>query len=421
MWNITFNWSISDKMNQITSKLLTPEKESLSLINHYFQKEMDGDANVRFQAKKEFFKYLIKTDDGSFTLRSYELGGESETMHNSHGAITESLEKFVKPSNLSNDGNINVLDICSGFGYNSATLIDHLGADLNKDIKLNLDLIEISIETLAGGLLVPVHLATHNIVKKAIEEKLIKEKFAKFNYEKAYIPSNIQFNIYSKDAREIVQNLSSDYYDAIFLDPFSPSKAPELYTVEFFKELKRIIKNDGVLATYTSAAPARSAMVEVGFHIGEGPIFGRKSGGTIASHSLNNIKKDISEDDERMIALSDVGIPFRDSFLDLSGTEISKNRSIARKKARGSYKFSSAVKAPIFFGKEIEMNRWGRKVVRNINQLHIGDLKSKNALYLVCCQNELCYCGCNINRISNSRDRIKMMSERLFNLMNVME
>ncbi|MDO8869857.1 MAG: MnmC family methyltransferase [Methanobacteriaceae archaeon] len=408
-------------MNYQHSESLTPQKEAISLINYYFQKEIHGDLKARNHLKNEFLKYLIKTDDGSYTLNSGEINGNSETMHTNKGAITESLEKFVKPSNLNNKSNIKVLDTCSGFGYNSATLIDYLGADSNTDIDLSLDLIEISIETLAGGLLVPVPLATHNIVKKAIEEKLIKENYAKFNFEKGTIPKNIQFNIYSKDAREVVQNLDSDYYDAIFLDPFSPSKAPELYTVEFFKELKRIIKNDGVLATYTSAAPVRSALVEAGFYIGEGPIFGRKSGGTIASNSLSNIKKDISEADERMISLSDVGIPFIDPFLDLSGTEISKNRSIARKKARGTYKFSSAAKAPIFLGKEIEMNRWGRKVVRNINQLHIDDLKSKKALYLVCCQNELCYCGCNINRISNSRDRIKKMSQRLSNLRNVME
>ncbi len=408
-------------MNSQNSESLTPQKEVISLINYYFKKEMQNDHNARGHAQNEFSKYLIKTDDGSYTLSSGEINGDSETMHTNKGAINESLEKFVKPSNLNNKSNIRVLDICSGFGYNSATLIDYLGADSNKDIKLSLDLIEISIETLAGGLLVPVPLATHNIVKKAIEEKLIKEKFAKFSHEKGHIPSNIQFNIYSKDARGVVQNLDSNYYDAIFLDPFSPAKAPELYTVEFFKELKRIIKNDGFLATYTSAAPVRSAMVKSGFHIGEGPIFGRKSGGTIASLYLNNIKKDISFDDERMIALSDVGIPFRDPFLDLSGVEISKNRSIARKKARGTYKFSSAVKAPIFLGKEIDMDRRGRKVVRNINQMHIDNLKSKNALYLVCCQNESCYCGCNINKISNSRDRIKNMSERLSNLMNVME
>lgn len=408
----------------IPSSSLTLEKQVLDLVNYYFAKERNGELNARKNAMNNLSKFLIETEDGSYTLKSDNVVGDFENMHNSHGAVTESMEKFVKPSQLKFDNDIKVLDICSGLGYNSAALIDYLNPNMNYDesnSKINIDMVEISIEILAMGLLVPSPLNSHNFIKKAIEKKLICEGFAHTELEMLEIPKNIDLQIFCSDAREVVQNLDSDYYDAIFLDPFSPSKAPELYTVEFFKELKRIIKNDGVLATYTSAAPVRSAMIETDFHIGEGPIFGRKSGGTIASHSLINIKKDISLDDERMIALSDVGIPFRDPFLDLSGVEISKNRSIARKKARGTYKFSSAAKAPIFLGKKIEMDRWGRKIVRNINQLHIDDLKSKNSLYLVCCQYDSCNCGCNINRISNSRDRIKKMSERLSNLRNVVE
>lgn len=63
-------------------------------------------------------------------------------------------------------------------------------------------------------------------------------------------------------------------YDAVFLDPFSPLKSPELYSVEFFKTLKVLMKDDGMILTYTSAAPVRSALVEAGFHVGEGPSFG---------------------------------------------------------------------------------------------------------------------------------------------------
>ncbi len=392
---------------------LTPQKQALSLINYYFQKERQGDINARAQAQKTFLKFLIRTKDGSYTLKSGEVNNDSETMHTQQGAITESLEKFVKPSNLNNKDDIKVLDICSGFGYNSAALIDHLSADSNSNIKLSLDLIEISIETLAGGLLVPNPLNAHNIVKKALEEKLTNENFARFQLEKSTIPPNIKFNIYLKDARDVVQKLNSCEYDAIFLDPFSPLKAPELYTVEFFKELKRIIKKDGILTTYTSAAPVRSGLVEAGFHIGEGPTFGRKSGGTLASLSLSNIKKDISSDDERMIALSDAGIPFKDPFLDFSGSKISKNRSIERKNARGTYKFSSAVKSPTFLGKDVGMDSKVRRVLRNINQLNIDNLKSKKAYYLICCQSNSCFCGCNVNKISNSRDRINMMSGRL--------
>ena len=114
-----------------------------------------------------------------------------------------------------------------------------------------------------------------------------------------------------------------------------------------------------------------------------------------------------------MIALSDAGIPFKDPFLDFSGSKISKNRSIERKNARGTYKFSSAVKSPTFLGKDVGMDSKVRRVLRNINQLNIDNLKSKKAYYLICCQSNSCFCGCNVNKISNSRDRINMMSGRL--------
>ena len=395
---------------------LTPQKQALSLINHYFEKERMGDINARDQARNEFLNYLIKTDDGSYTLKSDEVDGSCETMHTSHGAITESLEKFVKPSLLDDKDKIRVLDICSGFGYNSAALINYLDADNNPNIEISLDLVEISMETLAAGLLVPSPLPANDLIKNAIEKKLFEEDYVRFSFEKKVIPENIKFNIFSEDAREVIVNMDSDSYDAIFLDPFSPAKAPELYTVEFFKELKRIIKDNGILTTYTSAAPVRYGLVKAGFHIGEGPAFGRKSGGTVASLSLNNVKNAISDSDERMIALSDAGIPFRDPFLDLSGDEILKNRLKERMYARGKYKLSTTVKSPIFLGKDIKMDRLGRRVLKNINQLNIDGLKSEKALYLICPQFDSCICGCNMDNISNSRDRIIKMEERLSNL-----
>jgi len=119
------------------------------------------------------------------------------------------------------------------------------------------------------------------------------------------IPENISIEVFCEDARQTLPSLPQGYYNAIFLDAFSPDKTPELYT------LARVIKDDGILTTYTSAAPVRSAMIEAGFHVGEGPSFGRR-GGTIASLS----------GDERMIALSDVGIPYTDPSLADSRDEI---------------------------------------------------------------------------------------------------
>ncbi len=143
-------------------------------------------------------------------------------------------------------------------------------------------------------------------------------------------------------------------YDAVFLDPFSPSKCPELYTLEFFIKLKNLLPDDGIILTYTSAAPVRSAMVQAGLHIGVGPQFGR-SGGTVAAKNLEIIEKSLSCKDERMVALSDAGIPFRDSELNESSAEILNRREIERKSVRGVQKFASTVKTPLYLYEEMWM------------------------------------------------------------------
>lgn len=392
---------------------LTPPKKILDFINHYFQKEREGELSVRSKAEKEFLKFLHRTEDGSYTLKSDEVTGKSETMHTDHGAITESVEKFIKPSILENKKNIKVLDICCGLGYNAAALLEYLDLKNNRDINLDLDMVEISPEVLAAGLLIPSPIRSHHMVKKAYEDELIQQGFAKEKLVKNIIPSNINFHIFIADARQVLVKIEKQNYDAIFLDPFSPAKSPELYTIEFIKELKRIIKKDGIISTYTSAAPVRSGFVQAGFHIGEGPRLGR-SGGTIAALLQEKIKKDISADDERMIALSDVGIPFRDPDLNSTANEIINNRTLERKKARGNYKLSSTVKTPLFLGNKFDKDRLGRRVLRNMDKLKLDDPQSKKAYYLICPQQELCQCGCGEPKIYNSRDRIRKMAQRIF-------
>lgn len=401
------------------NNILLPEKEALTLIKNHFSNEVNGDIDNRIKIKKELLNHLIKTDDGSYTLNSQEVQGRSETMHTSHGAITESLEKFVKP--IFEDNNlkkINVLDICCGFGYNSAALIEYLDISNNLDIKLNIDLIEISLETLAMGLVIPSPIKSHLIIKKAIENKLINENYAYLQEITVDIPQNINLNIFTEDARKTIKKLNDDYYDAIFLDPFSPSKSPELYTVEFFKELSKKIKFNGMIATYTSSAPVRSGLIEAGFFVGQGPVYGRKSGGTLASLNHDKLKTDLTVNDERMIALSDAGIPFHDFDLKQSANEIFLRRKTERTNARNNYKLSSAVKTPIYLGKNINMDKVGRRVIRNINQLNIPNTISDEAYFLICPQSKECICNCKSFRFNNSTERIIEMKKRLSKLVS---
>ena len=189
--------------------------------------------------------------------------------------------------------------------------------------EIEIDMVEISKETIAASLLIENPIKSYEIIKRVIEEKLFEDGSLRFKFHKSEIPDRINIGIYINDARNVVKEFEGKKkYDAVFLDPFSPSKCPELYTLEFFLKLKNLLHDDGIIITYTSAAPVRSAMVQAGLHIGEGPQFGRKSGGTVAAINPEIIEKSLSCKDERMIALSDAGIPFRDSKFNESSEKI---------------------------------------------------------------------------------------------------
>ena len=354
------------------------------LINDAFDNERKyKDAKYRNSIFTEHNEYFVKTDDGSYSIKSKEINNKVETLHTSTGAISESFEKFIKPLKLDYTKDIAILDICAGLGYNSSAAIDDFLRHNENNASLHIDLLEISKPTLAAGLMVPSPIEAHDITKKAIEEALIESDYASLELEKTVIPDNINLNIHIDDARQVIQNLEDNYYDAIFLDPFSQNMAPELVSVDFFKEFRRVIKDDGIVATYTSSSPVRMGFIEADFYVSLGPIFGRFQGGTLASPSPKNLTKSLPKNDEIKMALSDVGVPFRDPNLNLSSKEILDNRTEERHDARHNTKISSAVKTPIFLGQDMDDEPLKRRVERNLAKMNIPGVLSKEALYLV--------------------------------------
>ena len=387
---------------------LTAIDGAIKLVRECFAEEQKGNREARNKTKNLLKEYFIETADGSYTLNSNNVNDKSETMHTHHGAITESMEKFVKPAKLEGKKEVKILDICSGMGYNTASCIEFL----DDDVDIEIDMVEISKETLASSLFIENPIKSYGIIKSAVENRLYNDGTLGFRFNKEEIPDRIKINIFLSDARYVIKEIDKKY-DAVFLDPFSPLKSPELYTLEFFLILKNLLKDDGVVLTYTSAAPVRSAMVHAGLYVGEGPLFGRKSGGTVASKVPEVIKKSLSDNDERMIALSDAGIPFRDPELNESSDEIRKKREDERKSVRGIKKFASTVKTPIYLDKDVNDPRLERRLLKNINALGITDLKSKKAMYIICPQFEQCICGCRASRLDNSYSRINEMATRL--------
>lgn len=379
-------------------------------VNETFDRERESeDPDYRNNFFKSNAGFFVLTDDGTYSVSSKEINNKVETLHTSTGAISESFEKFIKPLKLDYNRDIAILDICAGLGYNtSAAIADFIENKGNGNLKI--DMVEISKPTLACGLLVPSPIPAHNITCRAIENQLIKENYASLELETAEIPENIEINVFIEDARQTVQKLNDNQYDAIFLDPFSQIMSPELFSLEFFIEFKRIIKENGILCTYTSSAPVRAGLLEAGFHIGKGPVFGRKQGGTLASPNVEMLDYSLPKNDEIRIALSDVGIPFRDPELKDSSSEIIERRTKERQAARHTTKISSAVKTPIFLGVDMDDEKLERRVERNLNKMNIPSTTSPEALYIIECESGYDEMQSADN---NSRSRIMDMSKKL--------
>ena len=385
------------------------------LTNQCFDEERSsGNIESRLNFFDTYNNYFVLTDDGSYSINSKEINHKIETLHTSTGAISEAFEKFIKPMKFDYSKDIAILDICAGLGYNSSAAIDEFLKN-SKNSNLTIDMVEISAATLACGILVPSPIKAHDITRKAIEKELIKTNYATLELEKAKIPENIDINVFIEDARQSVQKLKDNTYDAIFLDPFSQNMAPELFSIDLFKEFKRIIKDNGIVATYTSSAPVRAAFIEAGFYIGLGPIFGRKQGGTLASPSQEMLDTSLPKNDEIRIALSDVGIPFRDSGLNNSSEYILDKRTEERHEKRHTTKISSAVKTPIFLDCEMDDEKLKRRVERNLAKMNIPSTTSREAKYIV--EVEKNYSEKQSLK-NNSRNRILNMAERLKEVKN---
>jgi tRNA U34 5-methylaminomethyl-2-thiouridine-forming methyltransferase MnmC len=290
---------------------LIPEEAAMALVREWSLRERNGDKNARQLAAQELKAFLVETADGTYTLKSEIKDDSSETMHTTHGALREAREKFAEPSQLRGRKNIAILDICSGLGVNAAAALENLKDPIQgwKMEHLVLDMVEISWETLAATLIIPRISEYHDIIRKAVENYLVDHGLLAFSREEKKYPHLWIFGCTVRMPGKWwlkFQKLRSmmRYF-------WIPSARPDhlsFYTNEFLSKLANLLKNDGVILTYTSAAPVRYALLNAGLEIGEGPVLGR-SGGTIASPSRNRITKPLKAADERMVPFLMRGYP----------------------------------------------------------------------------------------------------------------
>ncbi|WP_456472896.1 MnmC family methyltransferase [Methanocaldococcus sp.] len=299
---------------------MLPNKKGLEIIRKYMK--IYNGSNEDFIKKclvKELKEnnVLVETEDGTYTLKSEN---EEEMMHSKVGALKESIYKFVKPSNIENLENPRVLDLCSGLCYNAISALHY-----NKNSKI--DMVEICEEVLFLTLFLDIPFKEHEIIKDKVREYFLNKIGIKYKSEYDNI------NIYVEDARKFIVNCNKKY-DVVFHDAFSPKRDPTLYTYDFLREIYKRLNDNGVIISYSSSIPFRSALVSCGYIISERESIGRKRGITLGYKNPNFKPNRINKIDERVIALSINAIPYRDETLNLTKEEIIKNRNIRKEKLR---------------------------------------------------------------------------------------
>ena len=215
---------------------------------------------------------IITTDDSACSLYSEEY---NEAMHSTSGAYEESLLKHIYPSKIleKRNGKVAALDVGFGLGYNVLALITEF---LKKTTSGHLYIASLEKEADYAPLMKKIEFSDE---KNSIYNEIKQSFFQK----RKLISERYSLEIISGDARDSLRATKDITFDAIFHDPYSPSKNPELWSVEFFREIRRLADDTCILTTYSSAPQIRMALMEAGFRLGKGPSVGRKKEGTLAT------------------------------------------------------------------------------------------------------------------------------------------
>ena len=198
---------------------------------------------------------LVLSDDGSYTAYSKEY---DEHYHSTKdGALHESFTKHIIPafSVKQNQNDINILDICFGLGFNTlATLLFYKQNNLTS--KLNIYSPELDKSLVKS-------LVNFSYPKEFDEFKHIINSIVDNGF---YKDDKIYIEVFLGDAREYIKKFNNKF-DIVYQDAFSPSTNPILWTKEYFNDISKAIKDDGILTSYSTALKTRLALYENGFNI----------------------------------------------------------------------------------------------------------------------------------------------------------
>lgn len=250
------------------------------------------------------------TEDGSFTFFSEEFG---EAFHSRYGAKAEAFQKFAQATDLAEKAEqtaLVLLDVCYGLGYNTAAALEVIW-DVNPKCLVTVVGLELDATVPRAAIVPPLIEIWSPRVQKVLRT------IADHHH---YHDSTLTATLLIGDARQTIQPLAQNSFqaDAIFFDPFSPRRCPQLWTVEFFQLVTHCLAPTGKLATYSRSASVRSAMLAAGLSIGTVPLGDvhlphEWSQGTVGSFEATSLHPLLQMEQEHLQTRA--AVPYRDPTL----------------------------------------------------------------------------------------------------------
>ena len=152
---------------------------------------------------------------------------------------------------------LSILDICFGIGYNSASIFEEL-----IDTPTEIQWIGLEIDTR------PLNIALNSQRFKRLWSKDVISILTSINQSGKWKEGKSSGRIFWGDARKNINLLPKSLrFDLILLDPFSPSKCPQLWSEEFLTNLVNRMAPEGRLTTYCRAAAIRSSLRKAGLEL----------------------------------------------------------------------------------------------------------------------------------------------------------
>ncbi|MDX2272170.1 MAG: MnmC family methyltransferase [Cyanobacteriota bacterium] len=277
---------------------------------------------------------MVETGDGSLTFYSEQFG---QALHNLSGARQEALEKFALPCLLpqlaAEQVEIHLLDVCFGLGYNTGVALETIW-----QVAPACRVISIGLEN-DPAVVQQAHQVGIRFGQGSEGEDWQAEWQRWLEAGEIFTP-RWQGSLKWGDARQTILQVPLAWADAVFLDPFSPSVCPELWTVDFLTEIARRLKPQARLATYSCGAAVRSALQEAGLQIGSTPPVGRPWPGTVACWPGTDLPPLSPAEQEHL--QTKAAVPYRDPTLRQTREQIRLARQ--QEQQRSSLEATSAWK-----------------------------------------------------------------------------